>query len=456
MRKYYLGGDASKGYTDFVIIDDMKKIIEPNFQIDDTYSGHQTLEEVLKRFFTQHPDAVVFAAMESTGGYENNWLKKLKDLSNHYPIQVARINPKGVNYDSKAALQKCANDKLSALNVAEYQINHPEKILYNQEDRFQSLRRMLTVILGKIKNKAALLNQLETLLYTANPEIMQYCKEKTPLWVLRLLSRFPSAASLASTTVEDLCSLPYISITKAKKIIDHAKHSVASVSDDFSAFSIAQLAENILYFQEQIKKDILFMENRLSHSQIHLLKTFNGIGTYSAMVLIIEIGDINRFPNVKKFVAFLGLHPVYKQSGDGKWAWHMSKQGRKKARAILYMIAFSALSNNPLIRHLYHSYRSRGMGHKFSMAVCMHKIARIIYAMLKYNRPFDLSFGQKSRQIPMVGKKPPRLDMNRRYHKEDAIAPISYRQTKKRKERQRSQSELVTICEIQLPAPSGV
>jgi len=33
---YYLGGDVSKGYCDFVILDKNKKIIEEGFQLDDT------------------------------------------------------------------------------------------------------------------------------------------------------------------------------------------------------------------------------------------------------------------------------------------------------------------------------------------------------------------------------------------------------------------------------------
>ena len=33
---YYLGGDVSKGYCDFVILDKNKKIIEEGFQLDAT------------------------------------------------------------------------------------------------------------------------------------------------------------------------------------------------------------------------------------------------------------------------------------------------------------------------------------------------------------------------------------------------------------------------------------
>ena len=43
--------------------------------------------------------------------------------------------------------------------------------------------------------------------------------------------------------------------------------------------------------------------------------------------LLLEIGTIERFSSVKKLASFFGLHPVYKQSGDGTFKRRMSKKG---------------------------------------------------------------------------------------------------------------------------------
>jgi len=48
---------------------------------------------LLVKFFDIYEDVTLYAAVESTGGLENNWLAlfyKLKDVMN---IQVARLNP---------------------------------------------------------------------------------------------------------------------------------------------------------------------------------------------------------------------------------------------------------------------------------------------------------------------------------------------------------------------------
>ncbi|MCK7527851.1 MAG: IS110 family transposase [Ignavibacteriales bacterium] len=76
-QNFYLGIDVSKGYADFVILDENKKSVEDNFQLDDTFEGHNQLYRVISDFLAKHPDSKIFAAVESTGGYENNWLKFL-------------------------------------------------------------------------------------------------------------------------------------------------------------------------------------------------------------------------------------------------------------------------------------------------------------------------------------------------------------------------------------------
>lgn len=80
MKSFYLGGDASKGYADFVILDHRKRVVEPAFQLDDTFEDHSQLYSVLEALLSKHEDAELKAAFESTGGYENNWLASLGRL----------------------------------------------------------------------------------------------------------------------------------------------------------------------------------------------------------------------------------------------------------------------------------------------------------------------------------------------------------------------------------------
>ena len=134
MEQYYLGGDVSKGYSDFVILDSQKRRVEENFQLDDTIDGHSFLYDRLLTFFEEHPDSELCAAVESTGGYENNWHNTLHKFQSSLNIKTARLNPAGVCNNTKAGLKRVITDKISAQGVAEYLIAHPEKVMYQQQD----------------------------------------------------------------------------------------------------------------------------------------------------------------------------------------------------------------------------------------------------------------------------------------------------------------------------------
>ena len=67
MNEYYLAADVSKGYADFIILDNKKRVMEDNFRLDDTCEGHIALDKVITEYFTKHPDSIMYSASESTG-----------------------------------------------------------------------------------------------------------------------------------------------------------------------------------------------------------------------------------------------------------------------------------------------------------------------------------------------------------------------------------------------------
>jgi transposase len=453
MQQYFLGGDVSKGYSDFVILDSQKRRIEENFQLDDTSAGHSSLYDRLFNFFKDHPDAELYAAVESTGGYENNWYNALIKFQNSLNIKTARLNPEGVFNNSKAELKRVITDKISAQNVAEYLIAHAEKVMYQQQDYWATLRKQWSFIKMLTKQKTMLLNQLESLIYSANPEILKYCQDGVPGWILHLLKQYPTAARLAKAKVSTLARIPYLTKNRANDLIINAKSSVASVSDAITGQLISATVGQILQLKETIKSQTEIMAEGCMLPEVELLKTFPGIGNYSAIGLMLEIQTVERFAAVKKLASFVGLHPVFKTSGDGAGGVHMSKKGRKEPRAILYMVTMVAITSNPLIRDLYQKHVANGMKKMAAIGLCMHKILRIIYGMLKNNTPFnpEIDLQNKLRNIekPLKEKK----DKNRRYQEFDTNAPISRRQRQKREERKLSQNAVSVECGIGASAP---
>lgn len=441
MQTFYLGIDASKGYADFIILNNQKKVVLENFQLDDTFEGHCFLYELLSRFFRDHPESIIYAAVESTGGYENNWYNALLAFQGSLNLQTARLNPLGVYHDSKAEMKRNVTDKISAQSVAEYMIGHPEKVSYQQQDHLSSLRKQWGFIKMLTKQSTQLLNQLESLLYSANPEILVYCKEGVPAWVFKLLVKYPTASNLAKAKVSSIARIPYVSSAKAEKIVQNAKRSVASATDKITQQLVVATVKQIMHLKKNIKTQTEIMAKECSVPEVELLKTFIGISDYSAIGLVLNIQSVERFITAKKLASFFGLHPALKISGDGIAVVRMSKKGRTEPRQILYMVAMTAITKNPLISEIYQEHVSKGMEKMAAIGLCMHKILRIIYGMLKHNSAFDPEIDLRNRQRSVQKRKSRKDDKIRRYQDYDPKAPISRRHKVKRMEQRQSQSD---------------
>lgn len=440
MESFYLGIDVSKGYADFIILNSKKKTVINNFQIDDTFDGHTRLYSKLKAFLETQPDSIVYAAVESTGGYENNWYNSLVAFQGSLNIQTARLNPLGVHHNSKADLKRNKTDKISAKSVAEYMIAHSEKISFQQQDSLASLRKQWGFIRMLTKQCTQLLNQLEPLMYSANPELLTYCKDGTPGWILKLLDKYPTAQNIARAKVASLSKIPHVSSARAKELVVNAKTSIASTTDKITQQLITATVKQIIHLKKTIKVQTEIMARDCSVPEIELLKTFIGISDYSAIGLMLEIQSVKRFKKVKKLASFFGLHPELKISGDGVAAFHMSKKGRREPRQILFMVAMAASRSNPLIRAIYKEHVEKGMKKKAALGLCMHKILRIIYGMLKNNQAFNPEIDLKNREKTYMQEKKPLRNKSRRYQKYDPKAPISRRQYLKRMERKQPHS----------------
>jgi len=451
MSNYYLGIDVSKGYADFVMLDETKQIVEAGFQLDDTFEGHHQLFDLLTKFFTDHQDADVYAAVESTGGYENNWFQTLHKFQETFRLKVARLNPCGVNHNSKAGLDRIITDKIAAKNVAQYLIAHPEKVSYHAVDYYYSLRRKWKFIKSLVKEKTKLFNQLEKMLYETNPDILTYCKDGVSQWVLKLLQVFPTATALAAASIDTVAQIPYLSTTKAATLIERAKVSIAAITDDLAADTIMTIATEILRLEQLIDQQIKLIAEHCPFAEVNLLKTFRSFGDFSAIGLLIEIGAVERFGSVKQLASFFGLHPVYKTSGDGTRCVQMSKQGRKEPRAILFMVTLTAIRHNPLIKEIYLHHLGKGKSKMAAIGVCMHKILRIVYGMLKNKQPFDPEIDRKNREKQLPSQPAIPDDRRRRFQKNDDTAPISRRQHKKRNEKKIIQTEHIILNQVKFP-----
>lgn len=79
---------------------------------------------------------------------------------------------------------RTTTDATSVRNIAEYLVAHPENADYQQHEALASLRQQFGFVRLLSKQRTQLLNQLGALLYQAHPELLRYCKDGFPQWVL--------------------------------------------------------------------------------------------------------------------------------------------------------------------------------------------------------------------------------------------------------------------------------
>lgn len=389
--KGFLGIDVSKGYADFILIGAQEEIIEKSFRLVDNDQGRKKLLQLINQW-KEKGLTDIFCGVESTGGYENNWHSLLKSLQTKGGIYAARLNPKAVKAVSDAVLRRTITDSVSAENIALYLAKFPEKIDYGlnfiSDNKFKDGRDHLTAIQMHIKQCTQTKNQLGMWLYSAFPEILIYCRYGIPQWLLRMLVKYPTPQKVASATT-GLTKIKGITQEKAASLKSKALRNNQPVSVQ-TAHIISVAASEILHKIELIDREEKFLtELYKNNRQVKLLTGIPGVGISSAVKLILEIEDIQRFDNAKKMASFFGVHPSFKQSGDGKWGSHMSKRGRGTIRATLYMCALSGMQHNPVLKPIYKRCRENGMTYNQAIGVIMHKLLRIVFGVLKSGKSFD-------------------------------------------------------------------
>ena len=398
--KGYLGIDVSKGYADFLLLDEDKQVMEESFQLQDTSDGRKGLRKVLDSWFSSGLK-VLYCGVESTGGYENNWYNFLRGLSLVFDVKVARLNAKGVKAVSDASLKRTITDAVSAENIAVYLISFPEKVSYtasvfNSDQGFKEGRQHYSYIRMQVKQKVQLNNQLEKLLYQYFPEVLVYCRHGVPVWLLRMLSRYSCAAAVMKAGERKLTAINGVSPAKAKALLSKVSKSDHNVSKQ-SEHTIAVTEKELLHKEQLVSEEKQYITDLFNdHPWVKLLITIPGIGMETAVLLVLEIEDISRFESAKKLAAYFGVHPTYKQSGDGIWKVGMSKKGRGELRAALYMAALSGIRWNPILKKLYARFRANGMKHYQAIGVVMHKLLRMVFGILSAKTAFDAAIDEKN------------------------------------------------------------
>ena len=150
----------------------------------------------------------------------------------------------------------------------------------------------------------------------------------------------------------------------------------------------------------------LIAQQALSWPEIRRLMTVPGVNLVCAASFIAAVGDPHRFLTSRKLVAYLGLDPRVKQSGEGPArSGRISKRGSPSARWALVEAAWTTvLQPGPL--HAFYERTKHRRGHGKAIVATARKLAVLFWCML--TRSEDYAHQQPS----LTRKKLRRLEIS--------------------------------------------
>lgn len=145
------------------------------------------------------------------------------------------------------------------------------------------------------------------------------------------------------------------------------------------------LEKRIAQLDDEIEQLTQVQEQWRSHRA--LLTSVPGIGKVIATTLIAALPELGQVSD-KRISALVGVAPLNRDSGKYRGTrtiWG----GRANVRAALYMGTLVAVQHNPVLKAFYARLLAQGKAKKSALTACMHKLLRILNAMIRDGQPWQ-------------------------------------------------------------------
>lgn len=154
---------------------------------------------------------------------------------------------------------------------------------------------------------------------------------------------------------------------------------------------------------KSLQREIRLLEERLielvkedQHTQLIDLKSIPGLGTKTAVLLIVLTNGFTKFESAKQLCCYAGITPTIRQSGSSiRGRSRISKMGNRKLRNLLFLCAFSACKHNKACREIYERIVAKGKSKKLALIAVANKLLKQAFAIAKSGKPYDENFVSK-------------------------------------------------------------
>ena len=364
-------------------------LIEPS-EINHSINDFSSLLNRIKKLKLDNISVI----MESTGVYH----RPIERFFSENNFKVFVINPI-YGKMHKRNLRKTKTDKEDCFNLVNLFFTNTFKEYIKPEQLYLDLNALSRQYFALDELCVNIKNRYRNLVYLCFPEYEEIFKGSMIYSniALEFIEVYPHADIISNTRIDKLQNFfkkNNFKSWKSKpiKIKEMALKSYPSVDvNDELVSNLSQIARLVNEYQKAIdiiKYKITFLAKKSKY--FDSINSIYGIGEFTTAIIIAELGDINRFNNIKELTAYCGLDPSIKQSGKSiDIHGTISKSGNKYMRKILYIACSNIITiigktkQENDIEIYYRKKRNEGKHHYASIVACTTKLLRKILALCK-------------------------------------------------------------------------
>lgn len=389
----FVGIDIAKKTHQVAITSNEGKIIGKTFKFSNTIDGFNLFLEKLSAVNTDVSQFEI--GMEATGHYWLNLYTWLSDKN----FKVHVINPLQSDALRNLYIRKTKTDSVDSKIIADVIRIGEYSETQLADDKIISLRDLSRQRFFLVDMASDIKRKIIAMMDRIFPEYQDFFSDMFGKTSIQVMKECTSPEQILEISTEKLTSLlkkasrGRFSENKAKELKTLASSSFAALlSSDMTSLLIRQMLEQIDLLEKQISDIEKIIASQFNEFNTKLT-TIPGISSTLGAVILSEIGDINRFEKPKHLVAFAGMDPTLKQSGNfvGTES-HMSKRGSPYLRRAIWLASVVAVSHNDFFKSLFQQKISSGKSYSQAMGFICHKLLNIIFAILKSGDVFIPSF----------------------------------------------------------------
>ena len=386
---YIVGIDIGKNHHEASIVSPEGKQIGRSLRFATTHKGADSLMSFIFKNIGNSP--CVFG-MEATGHYWYPIYSFLK--AKGYTIYV--INPIQSDSLRKMYIRQTKNDSIDSFLIAEVIRFGQFGTTSMADENILAMRQLCRYRDSVISSRTEIKLRIGTIMEQIFPE---YEKQFSSLWVstsMGILEKYLTPENIENAPIDELFEIikdkSHNRLTRAKAI--SIKEAAADtfgikIAQDAFSFQLKQLIDRMNFLDKQI--EALDIEIMKYYEQFDCyLHTIPGIGIIGAATILAEIGDISRFKNSSSLIAFAGIDPTVRQSGEFNSTHnHMSKRGSPYLRHAIFLAATTCSFHNSPLNAYYKKKRDQGKHHLTATGAVARKLTTVIYAVLRDSKPYE-------------------------------------------------------------------